>query len=146
MHKHESSFRHTAIILAGLAIVSGAAALPGASGFDLSWHTIDGGGGTSFGSGYTLSGTMGQPDAGGPLVAGEFSLVGGFWAGPGEVGLPCSGDVNGSGAVDVDDLIAVVLAWGCVNPPGPCPADANGDGMVNVDDLIAVILAWGPCP
>ena len=27
----------------------------------------------------------------------------------------CPADTNGSGAVDVDDLIAVILAW------GPCP-------------------------
>jgi len=27
-------------------------------------------------------------------------------------GPACSGDSNGSGAVDVADLIAVILAWG----------------------------------
>jgi hypothetical protein len=58
----------------------------------------------------------------------------------------CAGDVNGSGAVDVDDLIGVILAWGpCPAPPAPCPADVNTSGSVDVDDLIAVILAWGPC-
>jgi hypothetical protein len=58
----------------------------------------------------------------------------------------CPADINNSGAVDVDDLIAVILSWGCVNPPGPCDADVDGSGTVDVDDLIAVILAWGPCP
>jgi hypothetical protein len=49
--------------------------------------------------------------------------------------------------VDVDDLIAVILAWGpCPAPPTPCPADVNNSGSVDVDDLIAVILGWGPCP
>jgi hypothetical protein len=57
----------------------------------------------------------------------------------------CPADINNSGAVDVDDLIAVILSWGCVNPPGPCPADVNASGMVDVDDLIVIILAWGPC-
>ena len=33
-------------------------------GYDLSWHTIDGGGGTSTGGVYSVSGTIGQPDAG----------------------------------------------------------------------------------
>jgi V8-like Glu-specific endopeptidase len=61
-------------------------------------------------------------------------------------GPSCLPDVNNSGAVDVDDLIAVILEWGCVDPPGPCDADVDGDGIVGVDDLIAVILAWGPCP
>jgi hypothetical protein len=59
----------------------------------------------------------------------------------------CPADVNNSGAVDVDDLIAVILAWGpCPSPPTPCPADVNASGSVDVDDLIAVILDWGPCP
>jgi hypothetical protein len=58
---------------------------------------------------------------------------------------PCPADVDGNGAVDVDDLIAVILGWGCTNPPGPCPADVSGSGVVDVDDLIAVILGWGAC-
>ena len=32
--------------------------------FDLSWHTIDGGGGYSVGGTFELNGTIGQPDAG----------------------------------------------------------------------------------
>jgi hypothetical protein len=50
-------------------------------------------------------------------------------------------------SVDVDDLIAVILAWGAC--PNGCLADITplpADGQVDVDDLIAVILAWGDCP
>jgi hypothetical protein len=55
-----------------------------------------------------------------------------------------TGDTNGDGAVDVDDLVAVILAWGlCPAPPMTCPADVNGSGAVDVDDLIMVILNWG---
>jgi hypothetical protein len=62
-------------------------------------------------------------------------------------GRPCPADTNGSGAVDVDDLVAVILAWGdCPRPPALCDADVNDSGAVDVDDLVAVILAWGPCP
>jgi hypothetical protein len=51
--------------------------------------------------------------------------------------------VTGDGVVDVDDLVAVILAWGaCPAPPEGCPADLNGDGAVDVDDLVAVILGW----
>ncbi len=58
----------------------------------------------------------------------------------------CTGDVNVSGAVDVDDLIAVILGWGpCPAPPALC-ADVNASGAVDVDDLIVVILNWGTCP
>ncbi len=65
---------------------------------------------------------------------------------PDECEVLCPADTNNSGAVDVDDLIAVVLAWGpCPAPPVACPADVNDNGIVDVDDLIAVILAWGAC-
>jgi subtilisin-like proprotein convertase family protein len=61
-------------------------------------------------------------------------------------GEDCPADIDGSNAVDVDDLVAVILGWGCANPPGPCPADVDDSGLVDVDDLVAVILAWGACP
>jgi hypothetical protein len=54
------------------------------------------------------------------------------------------GDIDDDGDVDIDDLLAVILAWGpCPAPPSPCAADLTGDGQVNIDDLIAVILNWG---
>ena len=57
------------------------------------------------------------------------------------------GDANGDGDVNVDDVIAVILAWGpCPLEPTECPADIapfpDGDGEVDADDLIAVILNW----
>ena len=52
-------------------------------GYDLSWWTADGGGYTfSSGGGYSLGGTIGQPDAG--LLTGPgYQLAGGFWIGGG---------------------------------------------------------------
>lgn len=56
-------------------------------GYELSWWTVDGGGGTySSGGGYTLGGTAGQPDAG-VLAGGGYTLGGGFWRG-GEASPP----------------------------------------------------------
>ena len=49
-----------------------------AQNYDLSWFTIDGGGGLSSGGAYSLSGTIGQPDAG-HMSGNGFSLDGGFW-------------------------------------------------------------------
>jgi len=49
---------------------------------------MDGGGGTSTGAVYSISGTIGQPDAGGPMTGGNFSLTGGFWALPQAVQTP----------------------------------------------------------
>lgn len=51
-----------------------------AAQYAIDWYTIDGGGGTSSGGGYTLSGTIGQSDAG-TLVGGNYVLQGGFWGG-----------------------------------------------------------------
>jgi len=51
-----------------------------AQSYSIDWFTIDGGGGTSTGGVFALSGTIGQPDAGGPMSGGNFSLTGGFWS------------------------------------------------------------------
>ena len=61
---------------------------------------------------------------------------------------PCYADIDDSGLVDVDDLVAVILGWGvCETPPTSCPADIVslpcGNGAVDVDDLVEVILKWG---
>lgn len=48
--------------------------------YNLDWFTLDGGGGTSAGGNYTLSGAIGQPDAG-AMSGGNFTLEGGFWPG-----------------------------------------------------------------
>src|SRR5262245_3113388 len=44
----------------------------------INWSTIDGGGGTSTGGVYSVSGTIGQPDAG-VMSNGNYSITGGFW-------------------------------------------------------------------
>jgi len=58
----------------------------------------------------------------------------------------CRGDIapsGGNGVIDVNDLLAVIAAWG--NPGGTPAADINGDYTVDVNDLLAVITSWGPC-
>jgi len=60
----------------------------------------------------------------------------------------CRGDVNRSGEINVQDLLAVIGSWGPC-PPGchsPCAGDVTGSCVVNVDDLLLVIGAWGACP
>ena len=56
--------------------------------FAIPWHTLDGGGGTSTGGVYAVSGTVGQPDAGGPMTNGQYAITGGFWALPQPVQTP----------------------------------------------------------
>src|SRR6266850_395886 len=46
----------------------------------IDWFTIDGGGGSSSGGVYSVSGTIGQPDASSAMTGGGYSLTGGFWS------------------------------------------------------------------
>ena len=51
-----------------------------------------------------------------------------------------AGDVNGDHVTNVNDLLAVIAAW------GPCTwsnADFDHDFIVNVNDLLRVITNWG---
>jgi hypothetical protein len=52
------------------------------------------------------------------------------------------GDVNGDGMVNIDDLLAVINAWGETGPPGSIAADVTGNGVVDIDDLLFVINNW----
>jgi uncharacterized repeat protein (TIGR01451 family) len=74
--------------------------------YDASWHTVDSGGtaGASAGT-LTLGGTIGQPDAGGPLSGGSFTLHAGFWATAGG-GTP--GPQADLGVTKTDGVTAVV--------------------------------------
>ena len=58
-----------------------------------------------------------------------------------EGGNPCSGDLDGNGSVDVDDILNVIASFGAGNG-----GDADGDGDTDVDDLLAVVAGFGPCP
>ena len=61
--------------------------------YDLSWWTVDGGGGTfSQGGSYSLGGTIGQPDAG-LMSGGSYTLGGGFWGGGSLATGPGSGTI-----------------------------------------------------
>jgi hypothetical protein len=66
-------------LIAGIAAILLPATVLAQPQYTLDWSTIDGGGGTSTGGVYEVSGTIGQPDAGGPMTNGQFSLTGGFW-------------------------------------------------------------------
>lgn len=64
------------LLLLGLVILAPLAAR--CQNYTIDWFTIDGGGGTSTGGVYSLSGTIGQPDAG-RMTGASYALDGGFW-------------------------------------------------------------------
>ena len=65
-------------VIGALMLALGVVAMS-AQQYSIPWSPIDGGGGTSTGGVYSVSGTIGQPDAG-KLSGGNFSLTGGFWS------------------------------------------------------------------
>lgn len=52
----------------------------GAQTYSIDWYKVAGGGGTSTGGTYSVSGTIGQHDAGVATTGGNYSLTGGFWS------------------------------------------------------------------
>ncbi|UCF42287.1 MAG: hypothetical protein JSV99_06650 [Planctomycetota bacterium] len=48
--------------------------------YEVSWHTIDAGGGVSSGGQYIVTGTIGQAE-GGRSAGGGYEVLGGFWPG-----------------------------------------------------------------
>ena len=95
--------------------------------YELSWSTIDGGGGVSSGGQYELVGTIGQPDAAWSS-GGSYELLGGFWPGGPicivqfddfarfaelwrDTGTGLAADLDGSGKVDFGDLGQFADLW-----------------------------------
>lgn len=155
MKTHRAQKFSIMFAMAALCIAAAFAQEFGPGSYDLTWNTIDGGGGTSIGGSFELSGTIGQPDASSVAMTGNgYELTGGFWPGLGPAPVDtCPPDIappNGDGIVNVSDLLAVINAWGpCPAPPASCPADfvpPGGNGVVNVSELLGVINAWGLCP
>ena len=107
------------IMLTVAGLLAGARSLVAQSGggYDLTWNTFDGGGGTSTGGGYALSGTVGQPDANTQTLAGGgYKLSGGFWPGM-PCGLNIPADYDGDCDVDQGDYDLFEV---CASGPGAC--------------------------
>lgn len=67
----------------GMASVAAGEGQAKGTGFAVSRHVVAGGGGTSTGGAFAVSGTLGQPDADPlqPSSGGVFAVAGGFWPG-----------------------------------------------------------------
>ncbi|MEK7780871.1 MAG: hypothetical protein AAB370_05160 [Verrucomicrobiota bacterium] len=94
-------------------ILNSAFCLRASGQYAITWSTIDGGGGTSTGGVYSVSATIGQPDAGGPMTNGVYSITGGFWA------LPTAIQVVGSPTLTIVPATPgqATIAW-TPNTPG----------------------------
>jgi len=72
----------------GLCCLLSAIGISASGQYAIDCSTIDGGGGTSTGGLYSVSGTIGQPDAGPTMSGGPYAMTGGFWALPQAVQTP----------------------------------------------------------
>ena len=77
--------------------------------YSIDWSTVDGGGGTSTGGEYSVSGTLGQPESGG-MSGGGFTLEGGFWPG---VIVPSTGEAPTLFIQAAGD--SVIISWSPVS-------------------------------
>ncbi len=105
--------------------------------YDMMVAVFAGGGGTSQGGEYELSGTIGQFLAK-PADGDEFDVSCGLWSG---FGPDCrEGDFDCDGFVNSADLSVLLAHWGwCPD----CPADIDGDGEVSSPDLSILLANWG---
>ncbi|MFG0326130.1 MAG: GC-type dockerin domain-anchored protein, partial [Phycisphaerales bacterium JB037] len=115
--------RQTAALAAPVALISAALAAPAlAQPYDISWSTIDGGGAINSSAGsYTLSGTIGQPDAA-VSSSGAYTLTGGFWSRT-DSAPACRADLTGS--ADPND-----------------PSYGQPDGVADSDDFFFYLDAF----
>jgi hypothetical protein len=95
--------------------------------YAIDWFTIDGGGGSSAGGVYSVSGTIGQPDAG-ISSGGNYTLTGGFWGGEFQGPVPRLSVTLSEGNA--------VLHW---------PSSASG-WVLLVKDSAAPETAWSLVP
>jgi hypothetical protein len=116
--------------------------------YSIDWFTVDGGGGTTSGGVYEITGTIGQPDAG-SVTTGNYVIEGGFWSDlevapepptPGltiELVSPSSALVwwpaPSTGFVLQQNTNLTTTNWVAVTNP---PVVANGEEQVTVSPLV----------
>ena len=128
-----NSTRNIAGALLFVCVIFGQWTLAGSGGpYVLEWTTIDGGGGTSSGGGFVLSGTIGQHDAGTVMTGGSFSLTGGFW--PGMQGAVCF--------VDLEHFATFAEYWLMTGTDLPADFYMDEYDIVNLDDLDVFLDYW----
>jgi hypothetical protein len=122
----------------------------------INWFTIDGGGGTSTGGGFTLSGTIGQHDAGQPMTGGGFTLTGGFWpafvvnqCGPSDVAGQGQ-TIGADGVLGADDIIIFINWFFAADTRADIAGQGQtvgADGNYTADDIILFINRFfAGCP
>ena len=126
-HKTTGAIARLAVLMM-LLVVLIAPAASGDGAYVLDWPTIDGGGGTSSGGPYTLTGTIGQPGAA-YSAGGDYELLGGFWPG----GPLCF--------VDFYSFARFAEQWLYTGPSLAADLHEDEENIVNLRDLKVFVVA-----
>jgi hypothetical protein len=78
-----------------------------AQSYRIDWHKIAGGQGTSTNGRFSVTGTVGQPDAHGTASGGNYSLTGGFWSFISAVQTPGSPELS----ISIHSPQAALISW-----------------------------------
>ena len=126
----------------GLAVLLAATqAAAGTPDYDLSWHTVDGGGGMwSTGGTYELGGTIGQPDAG-ELGGGTYALNGGFWQTFDLVLLVRSTPITGVDIAGIPAYLTDTTDYSTEVTEGT-PITLTAQGTVTLSDTTYAFFRW----
>ena len=99
-----------------------------------------GGGGTSQGGGFSLTGSVGELGTT-AMQGGDFGFTSGFIA---AAAPACElSDCNCDGTVNGADLGLLLLNWGPCSGDGRCVGDINLDGLIDGADLGDLLSHWG---
>lgn len=98
-----------------------------AQNYTTDWYTIDGGGGTSTGGVYSVSGAIGQPDAGPTMSSGNFTVDGSFW------GIIAALQMPGAPLLSIARTTTntVAVSWPSPSPGWTLQQNTNGIATVN---------------
>jgi len=107
--------------------------LGNAQNYSIDWFTIDGGGGTSTAGAYSVSGTIGQTDAG-VQSGGPYSLTGGFWSLVSLVHTPGAPLLS----ISLTPANTAIVSWPSPSAGFVLQQNTNGLGSLNWSDVANV--------
>jgi len=122
------------ILPSALCLFSSAFCLCAQAQYSIDWSTIDGGGGTSTGGVYAVTGTIGQPDAG-AMSGGNFTLEGGFW------GVIAAVQTPGAPLLTIFRTITntVAVSWPSPSTGWDLQQNTNSVSSLNWSNVTAII-------
>ena len=104
---------------------------------DVSWNTIDCGGGAGAGGSIALNGTIGQPDAGAAMSGGAYTVAGGFWV----VSTVCYANCDNSTiapVLNVLDFACFLNKFASGDPYANCDGSTTAP-VLNTNDFICFL-------